>query len=148
MRILIAVLYWIYAVAFLVSGLGGVFAAHEEMHLLFSLNLERTAADGGATLLNQYRFLRGVEAGFGLLMLLFRVEIFANKKHNAAFLFICFLLPFSRTLSIFIDGWPQFFGMLMVVEYGLFVLFVMHFWRALWRKGSGDAEDAVAAAED
>lgn len=69
--------------------------------------------------LNQYRFMKSIEFGFGLYALLFRREIYTQRKVNRFFLGIIFLGAANRALSMVIDGRPHpayiFFVVLEVV---------------------------------
>jgi hypothetical protein len=60
-----------------------------------------------ATTLNQYRFMKSMEFGFGIFMLLFRREIYTIPKFNRFFLAILFLGTAERVLSIAVDGRPH-----------------------------------------
>lgn len=60
-----------------------------------------------ASALNQYRFMKSMEFGFGLFGLLFKNEIFTIKKFNYYFLGIMFLGTAMRVLSYFVDGTPR-----------------------------------------
>jgi hypothetical protein len=69
-----------------------------------------------ASTLNQYRFMKSTEFGFGLFALLFRERIYAERKFNRFFLGILFLGVFERGLSMALDGMPRpayvmFFGL-------------------------------------
>jgi len=57
--------------------------------------------------LNQYRFMKSMEFGFGLFALLFRTEIYTLRKVNRYFLGIMFLGAADRLLSIIVDGRPH-----------------------------------------
>jgi hypothetical protein len=57
--------------------------------------------------LNQYRFMKSMEFGFGLFALLFRREIYTQRKMNRYFLGILFLGAFDRLLSMVLDGRPH-----------------------------------------
>jgi len=57
--------------------------------------------------LNQYRFMKSMEFGFGLFALLFRQEIYTQRKVNRFFLGIIFLGAANRALSIVVDGQPH-----------------------------------------
>jgi hypothetical protein len=57
--------------------------------------------------LNQYRFMKSMEFGFGLFALLFRREIYTQRKINRFFLGILFLGAANRALSMLLDGRPH-----------------------------------------
>jgi hypothetical protein len=60
-----------------------------------------------ASTLNQYRYMKSMEFGFGLFALLYRQEIYRSRKMNRYFLGIMVLGAIERTISIFIDGQPN-----------------------------------------
>lgn len=78
-------------------------------------------------LLSQYRFLRALEFGFGLFAILFRKEIFSDKKFNALFLIIMGSGVLARAVSIVVDGSPSapnwFFGIFELVGVIIIYLF-------------------------
>ena len=78
-----------------------------------------------ASSINQYRFMKTTELGFGLFAILFRQEIFTSKKFNLYFLGILFLGVVARTLSLLIDGQPHLaYNVFIILELvtGLIVL--------------------------
>ena len=103
-------LYRAYALVFVVSGAISVIVAHAEVAAWFG--------PPPGDLLQQYRFLRAVEAGYGLLLLTLEPEFFAMGRVRAAILL-------ARAVGMAIDGapGPEFFA-LLVVEMGLFFLFL------------------------
>jgi hypothetical protein len=107
MRILNAILFYGYAIMLLLIGSSGIFIAEWELKTFFHLRLEAMDGESHATLLNQYRFLKSMELGFGAFALLFRKEIFAEPKFNRFFLAILFAGVGARLLSMIIDGQPQ-----------------------------------------
>ncbi|MDI1478821.1 DUF4345 family protein [Polyangium sp. y55x31] len=60
-----------------------------------------------ASTLNQYRFMKSTEFGFGLFALLFHDEIYTQRKFNRFFLGIVFLGATMRALSMLADGMPR-----------------------------------------
>lgn len=71
---------------------------------IFKLSLDPVVM---ASTLNQYRFMKSTEFGFGLFALLFREEIYTNRKFNRFFLGIVFLGVAMRALSMIVDGQPR-----------------------------------------
>ncbi|WP_158800551.1 DUF4345 family protein [Pedobacter sp. L105] len=71
---------------------------------IFKTNIDHESM---ASALNQYRFMKSVEFGFGLFGLLFRQEIYTQKKFNYFFLGIMLLGTLERILSYFVDGKPR-----------------------------------------
>ena len=60
-----------------------------------------------ASTLNQYRYMKSMEFGFGLFAVLYRTEIYQSRKLNRYFLGIMLLGAVERGLSILIDGSPD-----------------------------------------
>lgn len=118
------ILYLAYAAAFIVFGALSVVATPTEMHWLYGI--EPRVVPEGATLLNQYRFLRVAEVGFGLLLILFRREAFTDPRANAAVLGVFAAIPLSRTVSMILDGWPgTFLFTFMLAEYAIFAILAL-----------------------
>ncbi len=60
-----------------------------------------------ASTLNQYRYMKSMEFGFGVFAVLFRTQIYHSRRMNLYFLGIMLLGALERTLSIVVDGWPN-----------------------------------------
>jgi hypothetical protein len=78
-----------------------------------------------ASALNQYRFMKSTEFGFGLFALLFRDDIYSKRKFNYFFLGILFLGAAMRALSMIVDGPPRpayIFFLVLETLIGLIVL--------------------------
>jgi len=72
--------------------------------VIFRLEIDPEAM---ASALNQYRFMKSTEFGFGVFALLFREDIYRNRKFNRFFLGIVFLGAAMRALSMVLDGGPR-----------------------------------------
>jgi hypothetical protein len=112
LRLANAVAFYGYAL-FLVSagGLAGLFVPEWgpldfEVYARVVFRLDLPAEDM-ASVVNQYRFMKSTEFGFGLFALLFRREIYTSRKVNRFFLGIVFLGAAIRALSLAIDGTPH-----------------------------------------
>jgi hypothetical protein len=101
--------------------------AHVEFLPFFGLETSGWPEAERASLLNQYRFLRAVEVGFGLFCFRFRREIFSERAFHRVFVGTLWLIPVARTVSLVVDGMPRpvFVG-LMVTEYLLAALFTWY----------------------
>jgi hypothetical protein len=106
-RILSGILFYGWAGALLVLGGIGVFTGRWELAVIFHIDLERMGEEARANLLNQYRFLKGIEFGFGLFCFLFRQEIFRVPRFNRLFVAIVFFGAAARALAIALEGWPH-----------------------------------------
>lgn len=96
----------------LAGGWGLIGYANLEFKMLMELDLHSLDRDARVNMLSQYRFLRGIEMGFGVWALTFKNEIFHYQKWNYLFLFAMGLGIFGRVSSWFLDGipnWPSMF---------------------------------------
>ena len=107
MRLLAQVAFWGYVAMLVAVGASGIFIARWELTRLLRLPVASYAPDVRATLLNQYRFLKAVELGFGAFAVVFHREIFAEPRVHALFLFMLFAGAAARALSIAVDGRPH-----------------------------------------
>jgi hypothetical protein len=118
--------YTAYAWVFVVSGAAGVLGSQLEPSLLHGLTVLPSQQDAMASLLNQLRFLRGIELGFGLAMLWGRQAFFATGAQrsdlNRAVLAGLLAAPLARSVSLVLDGPPvgPLTG-LLVLEWALFL---------------------------
>lgn len=60
-----------------------------------------------ASALNQYRYMKSMEFGFGLFSLLFRERIYRERRFNRFYLGIVVLGAAERALSVVVDGTPR-----------------------------------------
>ena len=106
-----------YALVFVVSGAASALFAHLELPLWFGIA-------PGSSLLNQYRFLRAIEAGFGALLLYLEPEFFAGGRVRRVVLAVFAAIPLSRAIGFSLDGapGPEFLA-LLIAETALFLLF-------------------------
>ncbi|MGH9114768.1 MAG: DUF4345 family protein [Acidimicrobiales bacterium] len=102
------VLFWAYVGTVLGAGAWGVAGARVDFPVLLEQPLEGLSARGSANVLSQYRFLRGLEAGFGLSAVSQREAIFAGRSlPNRLFLAAMGLGIVGRVLGWAIDGRPR-----------------------------------------
>ena len=85
----------------------GIFIAEWELHHIFHIDLQALAEEQRASILNQYRFSKGIELGFGLFCVTFRKEILEAVRFRRLFLIMLFIGVAARTLSIMIDSVPH-----------------------------------------
>jgi len=100
-------LFWVYTAALIGVGAAGVFSAEWELTRLYDLKLTGLEDMLRATVLNQYRFLKGVEFAFGMYCLVCRDDIFRVLRFNRVFLIGVFGGAGARVFSIFVDGVPH-----------------------------------------
>lgn len=107
MRFLSYFFFYTYVGFLIAAGVwGALLGARIDQQMLFAFDISVTDPGTEASLLSQYRFLRLVEAGFGLFAILFTKEIFSEPKFNKLFLFVMFMGAGVRILSYFEDGSP------------------------------------------
>lgn len=106
MRPVSTFLFYIWAGAAVVFGLVGVVFAGWELPIAFGLDVDAGAPDGSATFLNQYRFLRGVECGVGVLMLILRREMLSDPRYGWLFVVVVLAGATGRLVGLILDGMP------------------------------------------
>ena len=101
------VFYYGYTLMLLGVGGSGILIARWELSSIFSIDLAAMGSEPAATLLNQYRFLKSTELGFGLFCWVYRHRIWAGGE--ARILFLAGVLGgcAARALSIVVDGVPN-----------------------------------------
>jgi hypothetical protein len=107
MKLLSAVLFSGWVGALVLLGGAGIFTGEWELGHIFRIDLAGMQGEAQANLLNQYRFLKAVEFGFGIFCVLFRREIFRVPLFNRLFLSIVYLGASARALAIAVDGSPH-----------------------------------------
>lgn len=100
--------FYTYIGVFILAGFWGAFISPVyDFKLLFHQDINAFSDSFRINLLNQYRFLRAVEMGFGLFALLFTQEIFTIEKFNTLFLLVMGAGIISRLISFVADGYPN-----------------------------------------
>jgi hypothetical protein len=101
-------LFWVYIVTVVLAGLWGVVGARLDFPLLLHQEVGDLSSDGAADVLSQYRFLRGIEAGFGVLCIVMRRDIFTpGTQWNRLFLLAMGLGIAGRGVGWLLDGTPS-----------------------------------------
>jgi Domain of unknown function (DUF4345) len=95
-----------------VAGVWGLFGARLDFPILLDQPVGRLSPGGAADVLSQYRFLRGIEAGFGLFAIWWRKEIFTGgTAYNRLFVLTMGMGVLGRIVGWGLDGtpsWPMF----------------------------------------
>ncbi len=86
MSFLTKAFFWGYVAMLFLAGGAGVLLTRLELTRVFHLDLGTLSSLAESTLLNQYRFLKSMEIGFGLYCVVFREEIFTLRRFNRLFL--------------------------------------------------------------
>jgi uncharacterized protein DUF4345 len=90
------------------AGFGGAFISTAlDFKFLFNVDIHTLPDAYRVNLLSQYRFLRGIEFGYGVFAIVFRKEIFTIKKYNSVYLVIMGSGILGRVFSILFDGSPN-----------------------------------------
>lgn len=97
----------IYALFLVAVGAYGTVCLQWELASFYGIDASTLTGRNGATLLNQFRFLKAIELSFGLFCLLFRRDIMAGGLACTLFLSGLGLGVFSRGLSMVLDGRPH-----------------------------------------
>ena len=101
------IFFYGYVGTLIVAGVWGVFFARIDMPLLLNVQIDHLPPVTAANLLSQYRFLRAIEIGFGVLAITFRNEIFHDQVFNRLFLVIMAGGIAGRILGLVFDGIPS-----------------------------------------
>ena len=99
--------FYAYVLTVTVAGAEGIFGARLDFPLLMHQQVGQLAAGGAHNVLSQYRFLRGLELGFGIFALRYAKEIYSQRAMNRVFLITMGLGILGRIAGIVIDGFPS-----------------------------------------
>lgn len=109
MRTITLLLVLGYAITCIGAGLLGILVPHHEMSLLYNLHPTEVPDLNGATLLNQWRFLKAMELGAGLFMMARLGDIMAGGSDRRLFTCIVATGIAARLLAWVMDGRPSLF---------------------------------------
>lgn len=139
MKLLARICLWLYVLVFIASG-GAMFIGAHDAATLVGMTPETLEQGGVSSLLNELRYLGAVAVGFGAAVAVLHKQILTEKRHAALFVLVSFMLPLSRTISLFMDGFPHYaLVLLMLAEYGLFAVFLLHTKRFVFAKAPDQA---------
>lgn len=109
---------------FILFGLLSLLGAHLEFIPLYGIDLSSHDPIARNSLLNQIRFLRVMELGFGLVCFSMYQECFSDKNLSKIVIPLMFIIPLSRVVSFLVDGPPNLtFTILIFVETALAICF-------------------------
>ncbi|HVB39803.1 MAG TPA: DUF4345 family protein [Terriglobales bacterium] len=98
--------FYLYVAALLLVGASGVLIAPWELARVFHVPLSAMPARAMATLVNQYRFLKGMEFACGCFGWWWRREIFSDPRYLRLFLVIVWAGIAGRLLAVLLNGMP------------------------------------------
>jgi hypothetical protein len=99
--------FFAYTVMAAVAGLWGTVGnATWDHHWMFQLDVRELPHATQAGLLSQYRFMRAIEAGYGIVSLAYWRLIFSDWIFGRLFLSVMGLGVFARIVSLVADGSP------------------------------------------
>jgi hypothetical protein len=101
-----------YVLALVAAGAFGMLLAPVDARYLLGLDVTHLQPLTAATTLSQYRFLRAIEAGLGVTLLVLRGEIYRERLFNRLFLAVMAGGIAARLIGLVFDGrpaWSQLF---------------------------------------
>jgi hypothetical protein len=104
---LASILHLLYTLFLLAVGAWGIFFLDWEVASFYALGPDAFDGVAGATLHNQFRFLKAIELTFGIFSFVYRKDILAGGLNCTIFLAGVFLGIFARGLSWLLDGTPH-----------------------------------------
>ncbi|MCA9626383.1 MAG: DUF4345 domain-containing protein [Myxococcales bacterium] len=141
MKALARICLWLYVLVFIGAG-GFMLIGAKDAAQMVGVSTEMLEQSGVASLLNQLRYMGAIAIGFGAAVAVLNKQILTEKRHATLFVVVLLLMPLSRTISLFVDGFPHFsLLLLMLGEYGLFAVFFLHTKRNVWSRGKKAAGD-------
>lgn len=121
--------FFTYVGLVIVAGFWGAFINPTwDLRVMFSIELEELDPDSTTNLLSQYRFLRALELGFGLVSIVFVGRIFSDAHYRKLFLFVMGLGILARIFSWGFDGNPN-----LLTKFFLFYEAIG--WLIIWKAG-------------
>ncbi len=94
---------WGAIVLFTGIGLTGVLLGGFEFIWLYPVELDGPVE----TVRNQQRFLKALELSWGVALFVLRRDVFVRRDITALVLFLFWITPVARLLSMAVDGWPH-----------------------------------------
>jgi hypothetical protein len=130
--------FYTYVGLVIVAGFWGAFLNPSwDFRVMFSIDLEELAPDSTINLLSQYRFLRALELGFGLVSIMFVGRIFSDTDYRKLFLLVMGLGILARVFSWGFDGNPN-----LLTKFFLFYEAIG--WVIIWKAGLNKVQKIAA----
>lgn len=106
MRSITYFFFYLYVAALLLVGASGMLIAPWELTHVFHVPLAAMPERAMATIVNQYRFLKGMELACGCFGWWWRLEIFSDRRYLRLFLVIVWAGVAGRLLAVALEGVP------------------------------------------
>lgn len=121
--------FYTYVGLVILAGFWGAFVNPAwDMKVMFSIDLGQLSPDSATNLMSQYRFLRALELGFGIVSILFVGRIFSEESYWRLFLMVMGLGVLARVFSWCFDGNPN-----LLTKFFLFYEAIG--WLIIWKAG-------------
>lgn len=101
------ILFYGYVLLLVVAGAWGALFAPVDFDLLLGFDLPAGDDLARANVLSQYRFLRAIELSVGVIILVYRREVFSTRRYNRLFLMVLGAGILGRVISLVVDGTPS-----------------------------------------
>jgi hypothetical protein len=140
LRVVAFASFYGYVALLVVAGAWGAFGwAARDQSWLFDLNVGDLAPATSASLLSQYRFLRAIELGYGVLAFRYRREVFSDARFGRPFLGIMGAGVLARVVGLVVDGRPKnvFFFFMITELVGIAAIYAVA--RPNWSRAADDA---------
>jgi hypothetical protein len=116
-----------YSAMLVVIGTAGILSARWELATVFRVDPSSWPQEVQATMLNQYRFLKGLELGGGIFCFAYRADIMAGGRASRVFLAIVAAGITGRALAWVVDGRPApLFLVFIALEALAFIFVALH----------------------
>ena len=131
LRLAAYILFYAYVLTLIVAGLWGAIFAAADFDLVVGFDFQQVEGQAMINLFSQYRFLRAIEFAAGVILLVFRNEVFTTRRFNRLFLVVVAAGILARVFSWAVDGTPStFFIFLIFSELATLVVVYLHTRRA------------------
>jgi Domain of unknown function (DUF4345) len=121
------VLQLAYSAMLVAVGTAGILSARWELATIFKIDPSSWPGDIQATMLNQYRFLKGLELGAGIFCVAYRADIMAGGRASKVFLVVVATGIAGRAFAWAVDGRPAtLFVIFLVLEALTLIAVALH----------------------
>jgi hypothetical protein len=106
-RGLATVAFWCAIVLYSLVGLGGIVLGPTEFTAMFPIDFSSLPGEARATLFNQLRFFKALELSVGVGFFLFRSRLHVDAAFMRLVVFVLWITPVARVVSMATDGMPN-----------------------------------------